>query len=71
MVIMDNGSEKKGYFINTAAVNYLAMCSGAFLEDDDRVIKMNISKSSLPAGKCEVKVLVEDRIFQTGVVICN
>ena len=71
MVIMDNGSEKKGYFINTAAVSYLAMCSGAFLEDDDRVIKMNISKSSLPAGKCEVKVLVEDRIFQTGVVICN
>jgi len=71
MVIMDNGSEKKGYFINTAAVNYLAMCSGAYLEDDDRVIKMNISKSSLPAGKCEVKVLVEDRIFQTGVVICN
>ena len=47
------------------------MCSGAYLEDDDRVIKMNISKSSLPAGKCEVKVLVEDKIFQTGVVICN
>ena len=44
------------------------MCSGAYLEDDERAIKMNISKEGL-SGKYTVKVLVEDAIYQTGVTI--
>lgn len=68
MLILDNGKERKGYYINTTAVPYLAMCSGAYLEEDDREIKMNVSKRGL-TGKNEVKVLVDDGIYDTGIVI--
>ena len=44
------------------------MCSGAYLEEDDRVIKQNISKEGL-SGKYEIKVLVEDTKYQTGVTL--
>ena len=68
MLLRDNGEEKKAYYINTTAVPYLAMCSGAFLEDDDREIKMNVSKRGLK-GKNEVKLVIDDAIYDTGVSI--
>ena len=68
MVLLEGEKETRGYFINTAASYHLAMCSGAYLEDDDRVIKQNISKEGL-SGKYEIKVLVEDTKYQTGVSI--
>ena len=68
MILLEGEKETRGYFINTAASYHLAMCSGAYLEDDDRVIKMNISKEGL-SGKYTIKVLVEDAIYQTGVTI--
>lgn len=68
MILLEGEKETRGYFVNTAATYHLAMCSGAYLEDDDRVIKMNISKEGL-SGKYTIKVLVEDAIYQTGVTI--
>ncbi|WP_320007667.1 aryl-sulfate sulfotransferase [Maridesulfovibrio sp.] len=68
MVILDGENDRRGYYLNTAAVNHLAMCSGAFLEKDDRQLKMNISKNGL-SGKYNIKVLYNDSIFQTGVTI--
>lgn len=70
MVLLQNEKETRAYYVNTAASNHLAMCSGAYLEDDDRVIKFNISKEGL-SGTYAIKVLVEDAIYQTGVsIIC-
>lgn len=68
MVLLEGEKETRGYFINTAASYHLAMCSGAYLEDDDRVIKQNISKEGL-SGRYDIKVLVEDTKYQTGVSI--
>lgn len=68
MVLLKNATETRGYFINTAASYHLAMCSGAYLEDDERTIKQNISKRGL-SGCYDLKVLVEDKIFETGVRI--
>ena len=68
MLLLDNGEEKKAYYINTTAVPYLAMCSGAFLEDDDREIKMNVSKRGIK-GKNEIKLVIDDAIYDTGVSI--
>lgn len=44
------------------------MCSGAYLEEDDRDIKMNISKRGLK-GKNTIKILVDDAIYDTGITI--
>ena len=45
------------------------MCSGAFLEDDDRVIKMNISKNSFyyeEAGSGQKIVGLTGTVSNTG-----
>lgn len=68
MLLLEGADETRGYFINTAAAYHLAMCSGAFLEKDERVVKQNISKRGL-SGKYEIKVLVEDAKYPTGISI--
>ena len=68
MVCLEGNEKSHNYFVNTSAVSYLAMCSGVFLEDDDRDVKMNISKESLK-GKLNIKVIINDKKFDTGVVI--
>ncbi|MFI3270764.1 MAG: aryl-sulfate sulfotransferase [Pseudomonadota bacterium] len=62
------GAETHGYFINTAAVDYLAMCSGAFLEEDDRTNRFSISKRGL-SGRYDIKVIINDTKYQTGISI--
>lgn len=62
----DNGNHH--YFINTAAVSYLAMCSGAYLEDDERDVKMNISKEGL-VGKKNIRIIIDDLKYDLGVSI--
>ncbi|MFW5489883.1 MAG: aryl-sulfate sulfotransferase [Desulfovibrio sp.] len=68
MVVLAGEKENRGYYLNTAAVSHLAMCSGAFLEKDDRQLKMNISKIGL-SGKYEIKVIYNDKMYQTGITI--
>ncbi len=62
------GPENHAYYINTAASDYLAMCSGAFLEVDDRIVKHSVSKRGMK-GKYEIKVIVDDKKYQTGVSV--
>jgi len=66
MICLENENESHHYFLNTSATWHLAMCSGAFLEEDDRDIKMNISKEGLK-GKFAVKLIINDKKFDTGV----
>ncbi len=68
IMILLEGKETHAYFINTAAVDYLAMCSGAFLEDDDRTNRFSISKRGL-SGRYDIKVVLNDKKYQTGVSI--
>jgi arylsulfate sulfotransferase len=68
MLCLEGQAKSHHYFVNTAAVRYLAMCSGVFLENDVRDIKMNISKEGL-AGKLEIKIIIDDKKYETGVTI--
>ncbi|MDR0477170.1 MAG: aryl-sulfate sulfotransferase [Desulfobulbaceae bacterium] len=68
MLCLENEGESRHYFINTAAVLHLAMCSGAFLEKDDRDVKIHISKLGL-SGEFKLKLIVNDTKYQTGVTI--
>ncbi|MFV0438577.1 MAG: aryl-sulfate sulfotransferase [Desulfopila sp.] len=68
MLCLEKEGEGHHYFINTAAVVHLAMCSGAYLEDDDRDVKIHISKKGLQ-GVFQVKLIVNDKKYQTGVSI--
>lgn len=70
MICLENDEGKShNYFVNTAASYHLAMCSGAYLEEDDRDIKMHISKKGLK-GIFKIKVIINDKKYQTGVTIC-
>lgn len=68
VMILLEGPETHGYFISTAAAYHLAMCSGAFLEKDERAVKFSISKRGL-VGTYAVKILVDDKKYQAGVTI--
>ena len=68
-ILLQSDKETRPYYVNTAATWALAMCSGAFLENDERTIKKNISKEGL-SGIYEIKVLIEGKIWKTGVSIC-
>jgi len=68
MLCLEQGGESHNYFINTAAVAHLAMCSGAFLEKDEREVKIHISKKGLH-GMFQVKLIINDKKFQTGVSV--
>lgn len=68
MICLEGKEESHHYFINTSAFFYLAMCSGAFLEDDDRDIKMNISKVGLK-GKFNIKLIINDKKYDSGVSV--
>ncbi len=45
------------------------MCSGAFLEKDDRDVKIHVSKLGLQ-GVFKLKLIINDKKYQTGVTIC-
>ena len=68
-ILLQSDKEIRPYYVNTAAVWALAMCSGAYLENDERTIKKNISKRGL-SGVYEIKVLIEGKIYKTGISIC-
>jgi arylsulfate sulfotransferase len=68
MLCLEGEKKNHHYFVNTSAVFHLAMCSGAFLEDDDRDVKMNISKEGLE-GKLAIKVIINDKKYDTGIAV--
>lgn len=69
MLCLEGGKKNHNYYINTSATWHLAMCSGAFLEDDDRDVKLNVSKIGLSKGKLDIKIIINDKKYDTGVSI--
>ncbi|MEG0371646.1 MAG: aryl sulfotransferase, partial [Clostridium sp.] len=56
------------YFVPTTKHTFLAMCAGTFQESDDRVVKFNVNKEGLK-GTFNVTVTIDDKKYQTGVVV--
>jgi arylsulfate sulfotransferase len=68
MLCLEGDQGNYHYYINTAAVRHLAMCSGAYLEKDDRDIKLNVSKRGLK-GRLSIQIIIDDKKYDTGVTI--
>ncbi len=68
MLCLEGDAEDRSYFINTSAVSNLAMCSGAFLEDDDRDVKMNVSKEGLK-GRYTLKLIINETKYNLGICV--
>lgn len=56
------------YAINTVAKTFSAMCVGTFQKADPRNVDVFVNKTGL-AGPQTVKLLLEDKIYETGVTI--
>lgn len=57
------------YYINTsAAKNFEAMCVGTFLKNDPRNVDVYVNKCGI-SKSVKVRVLLEDKIYETGVEI--
>ena len=72
-VLLVQGEEVTRYLINTAPMNFQAMCVGTFQKADSREVDTFINKTGL-SGEYQVKVLAqtgedEYKIYETGVVI--
>lgn len=68
MLLLEQGEEVHRYFISTTAVPFLAMCCGTFLDSDERNTRTSINKKGLK-GKYEVRVIVDENKYETGVTI--
>lgn len=69
-LIFDNGEgDVRKYFVSTAKGMRGAMCAGTFLPDDDRETRTAITKRGWEGGDYSFKVLVDDKIYETGLTI--
>ena len=68
MLMLEQGEEKHRYFISTTAVPFLAMCCGTFLDSDERNTRTAINKTGLK-GTYDVRVIVDDKKYETGVQV--
>lgn len=68
MLLLENEEETRQYYVSTAGNARGAMCAGTFLSTDDRDTRTIISKEGL-AGKYDVKVVLGDKKYDTGVTI--
>ena len=72
-MLLVKGEETVRYAINTAPMNFLAMCVGTFQKADSREVDTFINKTGL-SGDYQVKVLVQEgedayKIYETGVSV--
>lgn len=68
MLLLEQGEEKHRYFISTTAVAFLAMCCGTFLDSDERNTRTSINKAGMK-GTYDVRVIIDDKKYETGVKI--
>ena len=68
MLLLEQGDEVHRYFISTTAVSHLAMCCGTFLDSDERNTRTSINKTGLK-GTYDIRVIVDDKKYETGVKI--
>ncbi len=65
---LDNGDEIRKYFVSTSAGPRGAMCAGTFLPEDDRDTRNIVTKDGLE-GNYELRILINDKVYETGVEI--
>ena len=68
MLLLEQGEEVHRYFISTTAVPFLAMCCGTFMDSDERNTRTNVNKAGLK-GDYQVRVIIDDKKYETGVTI--
>ncbi len=66
MWVIENSDEAHAYYINTAAHSFLAMCSGAYLDSNAETRRFSLSKRGL-SGKFEIKVIIDDKKYSSGI----
>lgn len=68
MLEKPNSDEQHGYFISTSKNKFTALCCGTFIEKDPRNITLSVNKAGLH-GDFDVRVIVDDQKFETGIQI--
>ena len=68
MLMLEQGDEKHRYYISTAANKFEALCCGTFINKDGRAIMLSVNKAGL-SGDYDVRVIVDDEKFDTGIKI--
>ena len=68
MLLLESDKETRKYFINTSQAKRNAMCTGTFLPTDDRETRTVVTKEGLD-GEYNVKVIVDDKKYDTGITI--
>jgi len=68
MLLLEGEEGTHRYYISTTAVSHLAMCVGTFYDTDERNTSICISKTGLK-GAYDVRVIIEDKKYETGVKI--
>ncbi|HIU13558.1 MAG TPA: aryl-sulfate sulfotransferase [Candidatus Fimiplasma intestinipullorum] len=68
MLMLEKDGEEHGYYISTARGNFAALCVGTFIEKDARKVSLSVNKAGLK-GTYDVRVIVDDKKFDTGIQI--
>lgn len=68
MVILERGSERHRYYVPTTKHAFSSICVGTFIEHDERIVNHPINKEGLN-GTYAVRLLVDDKIYDTGVFV--
>lgn len=68
MLMLEQGEEKHRYYISTSARQFEALCCGTFITKDARAVTLSVNKAGL-SGVYDVRVIVDDEKFETGVQI--
>ncbi len=68
MLMLENEQEEHGYFISTSKNKFNTLCCGTFIEKDPRNITLNVNKAGLK-GTFDVRVIVDDKKYETGIKI--
>ena len=68
MLMLEQGEEQHGYFISTAKTPFAALCCGTFIEKDARKVTCSVNKAGL-SGTYKVRVIVDDKKYETGIEI--
>lgn len=66
MVILENGAERHKYYVPTTKHAFSSICVGTFIEHDERIVNHPVNKENL-AGTYTVRVLVDEKIYDTGI----
>lgn len=68
MLMLENEKEVHGYFISTSRNKFTALCCGTFIAKDPRNVTLSVNKQGLK-GIYSLRVIVDDRKFETGIQI--